>query len=100
MKDLYQNTEIISNDKRKYKSLIIGTNIFFIFLCLIQLYHTFGTKGTSEFSYIWLIFALGANICWFIYTMRNKIFENFATRLIFMLFYASILIIKLVFRRI
>ena len=60
MKDLYQNTEIISNDKRKYKSLIIGTNIFFIFLCLIQLYHTFGTKGTSEFSYLWLIFALGA----------------------------------------
>jgi hypothetical protein len=46
MKDLYQNTEIISNDKRKYKSLIIGTNIFFNIILLAQKVqvssHTYG----------------------------------------------------------
>ena len=95
----YEEKNILQNDNRKYKNLIIGTNIFFIILCLIQMQHTYYTKATSDFSYFWLVFAVIANICWFIYTIRNKIYENFITRLVFMLFYSSILVIKLFFRK-
>ena len=99
MLDYYKNSEILDNDDRKYKKLIIGANVFFIVLCFIQIYHTFHTRGTSDFSYLWLGCAILANLFWIIYTFRNKIYENVATRFIFILFYLTIFVIKLFYYR-